>query len=145
MVNLLYILPLIAGFLACVQGTINGYWQAKVGLHATVLINGAIVAAAALFFFLFANQTSLRLIGSQLRPWIAFNGLCGFSIVAIAAFTFPRIGAASVVVLMVSGQIFMSLFADHLGVLNLPQHAISPTRLLGAVLVIIGVLLTTRS
>jgi len=124
---------------------INGFWQAKIGLHAAVLVNGAIVCAAALFFFLFANQTPLRLIGSQIRPWIAFNGLCGFSIVAIAAFTFPRIGAASVVVLMVSGQILMSLVADHLGVLNLPQHAISPMRLLGAVLVILGVIFTTKT
>lgn len=144
MFNLLFVLPIIAGFLACIQGMINGYWQARIGLHATVLVNGVIVAAAALCFFLFANQTPLRLIVSQIRPWIAFNGLCGVSIVAIAAFTFPRIGAASAVVLIVGGQIFMSLIADHLGVLNLPQHAVSPTRIVGAVFVVLGVILTTR-
>ena len=145
MIRALYFLPLFAGLVACFQGVINGYWQARIGLHSTVLINGAVVTALAGLFFLFGNQTALGVISSEARPWVALNGLCGFLIVAIAAFSFPRIGAASVVVLMVSGQIVTSLVVDHLGVLNLPGHSISASRICGAILVVLGVMLTTRT
>jgi transporter family-2 protein len=145
MQKMVYVFPLLAGVCVCLQGTINGYWQSRVGVHSTVLVNGVIVATLAALFFLVANQTPIGRITSEIRPWIALNGLCGFIILTIAALTFPRIGAASVIVLMVAGQVVTAVAFDRLGILNLPQHSISIARLVGTMFVVLGVFLTTRA
>ena len=145
MQKMVYVFPLLAGFCVCLQGTINGYWQSRIGVHSTVLVNGVIVTVLAALFFLIANQTPIGRITSEIRPWIVLNGLCGFIILTIAALTFPRLGAASVIVLMVAGQVVTAVAFDRLGILNLPQHSISMARLVGTVFVVLGVFLTTRA
>jgi transporter family-2 protein len=141
----LYVFPLLAGFCVCFQGTMNGHWEARVGVHFTILVNGLIVALLTGVFFLLANQTPVARISSELKPWIVLNGLCGAAILLIAALTFPRIGAASVIVLMVSAQLTTAILFDHFGVLNLPHHPLSGGRVAGIAFVVIGVLLTTRT
>jgi len=140
----LYVFPLVAGFCVCFQGTMNGHWESRIGVHFTILVNGVIVALLTGAFFLVANQTPVAKISSELKPWIVLNGMCGFTILTIAALTFPRIGAASVIVLMVSGQLATAMLFDHFGVLNLPHHPLSVARLAGIACVVLGVFLTTR-
>jgi transporter family-2 protein len=116
-----------------------------VGVHSTVLVNGVIVTVLTFLFFLLGNQTPLDRIASEMKPWITINGVCGFTILTIAALTFPRLGAASVIVLMISGQLITAVTLDHFAILNLPQHPISIARLLGVALVVLGAFLTTRA
>ncbi len=144
MPKMVYLFPLLAGFCVCLQGTMNGYWHSRIGVHITILVNGVIVVALTALFFLVANQTPVDRITSEIRPWIALNGLCGFIILTIAALTFPIIGAASVIVLMVAGQLVTAAAFDHLGILNLPQQPLSLVRLMGIAFVGFGVFLTTR-
>ena len=53
----------------------------------------------------------------------------------------PRLGAATVLALIVVGQMLGSLAFDHFGLLGLPQHPASPIRLAGAALLIFGAVL----
>jgi transporter family-2 protein len=53
----------------------------------------------------------------------------------------PRLGAATVLALIVVGQMLGSLTLDHFGILGIPQHPVNPTRLAGAGLLIAGVVL----
>ncbi len=145
MLKFIYVFPLIAGFCVCFQGTMNGHWQARIGVHSTILINGFVVAGLTTLFFLVANQTPIDKITSEIRPWVVLNGVCGATILTIAALTFPRIGAASVIVLMVAGQLATAIILDHFGILNLPRHPISFLRIAGILSVVIGVILTTRN
>ena len=145
MSKMVYVFPLLAGFCICLQGTMNGHWHTKIGVHFTILVNGVIVAILTGIFFLLANQTPIDKITSEIRPWIILNGICGFTILTIAALTFPKIGAASVIVLMVAAQLTAAMAFDHFGVLSLPQHPISAARLIGIAFVTVGVFLTTRA
>jgi transporter family-2 protein len=145
MLKFIYVFPLIAGFCACFQGTMNGHWQSRIGVHSTILINGVVVAGLTALFFLIANQTPFEKIVSEIRPWVLLNGVCGATILTVAALTFPRIGAASVIVLMVAGQLLTAIILDHFGVLNLPHHPISVSRIVGIAFVVVGVILTTRA
>jgi len=145
MLKFIYFFPLLAGFCVCFQSTINGYWQSKIGVHSTILINGFVVAALTALFFVLANQTPIEKITSEVRPWVVLNGICGAIIITIAALTFPRIGAASVIVLIITGQLITAIILDHFGVLNLPHHPISVMRILGIGCVVVGVFLTTRA
>jgi transporter family-2 protein len=53
----------------------------------------------------------------------------------------PRLGAAIVIGLIVAGQMIGSLVFDHFGLLGVPVHSMSVSRLLGAMLLILGVVL----
>ncbi len=53
----------------------------------------------------------------------------------------PRLGAATVIALIVVGQMLGSLAFDHFGLLNIPQHGVNPVRLTGAAFLILGVVL----
>ena len=141
----LYFFPLLAGVCVCTQGMINGHWQSRIGVHYTVAINGIIVTVFAILFFLIGNRTSLQEVSSTIEPWIVLNGVCGFTILTIAALTFPRIGAASVIVLMLTGQLVTGILIDHFGLLNIPRHPVSLLRIVGVIFVFLGVALTTRS
>ena len=49
--------------------------------------------------------------------------------------------ATSFVALLISGQMLTSLIVDHYGFFNLARHTADPSRIFGAVLLVIGVLL----
>ena len=56
----------------------------------------------------------------------------------------PRLGAATLLSLIVLGQLLTSLLVDHFGWIGFPAHPLSLVRLAGAVLLFAGVVLITR-
>ena len=89
-----------------------------------------------------------RLSGLFDRPslsWLSWSGgIFGAIFIAIAIFMIPRLGAATVLALIVVGQMLASLVLDHFGLLGLHQHPVSPTRLFGTALLILAVILIRR-
>jgi len=73
--------------------------------------------------------------------FLCAGGLFGAMFVATAIFMVPRLGAATVLALIVVGQMLGSLTLDQFGIVGIPQHSISPIRLIGAAFLILGVLL----
>jgi transporter family-2 protein len=53
----------------------------------------------------------------------------------------PRLGAAMVIALIVAGQMLGSLAFDHFGLLGVPVHPANVPRLMGAALLVGGVIL----
>jgi len=76
--------------------------------------------------------------------WMYFGGVIGsmyvFGVIVLA----PRLGAAVLMSLVVTGQLLAALFLDHFGALGFPQHSITPVRALGAILLVLGVVLVRR-
>jgi transporter family-2 protein len=56
----------------------------------------------------------------------------------------PRLGAATTVGLLLTGQVIASITIDHFGLFGVPVQPASIPRLLGAVLIIIGVAVVQR-
>ena len=78
-------------------------------------------------------------------PWYAWiGGLYGAVFVAVAAYAAPKIGVASLITIGIAGQIAMALWLDHVGAMGLPREPIGLGRVMGAVLVIAGVVLVRR-
>ncbi|RKF38177.1 DMT family transporter [Paraburkholderia fungorum] len=78
-------------------------------------------------------------------PWWAFSGgLFGATFIALAIFLIPKLGAASFIVLLVTGQMLASVMVDHFGWFGLPEHPIDLPRLVGATLLIGGCVLIRR-
>ncbi|MGO4715360.1 DMT family transporter [Bradyrhizobium sp. 2TAF24] len=77
--------------------------------------------------------------------WISWaGGLFGAIFIGTAILMVPRLGAATVLALVVVGQMIGSLVFDHYGLLGIPQHSASPLRFAGAVLLVLGVMLIRR-
>ena len=89
------------------------------------------------------TSSAPRLSGAfdGVTSWLAWTGLFGAIFIATAIFMVPRLGAATVLALIVVGQILGSLAFDHFGILGIPQHSVSPARLIGAAFLISGVFL----
>ena len=74
--------------------------------------------------------------------WLFWTGgLFGALFIGTAILMVPRLGAATVLALIVVGQMLGSLAFDHFGLFGLSPHPVSPIRLAGAASLILGVVL----
>jgi transporter family-2 protein len=69
------------------------------------------------------------------------GGMIGVVMVLLANVTVPQLGVALAVSLFVAADLFFSSVSDHFGWLGLPQIRVSPQRVIGLLLVLVGVLL----
>lgn len=140
------ILVFMAGGMVAIQAPTNAM-LAKAG--------GSPVLAALISFAVGTVALLVAWLGSGNRPppaafaglpWYAWiGGLYGAIFVAVAAYAAPRIGLASLITIGIGGQIAMALYLDHIGALGLPREELNLGRVVGAVLVIAGVVLVRRS
>ena len=78
-------------------------------------------------------------------PWWAWSGgFFGAVFIAIAIFLVPKLGAATFIALFVAGQLLASLAFDHFGWLGLDVRPVDATKLIGAALLVGGVVLIRR-
>ena len=73
--------------------------------------------------------------------WAWTGGFFGTVYIAMSIFLVPRLGAAFFVALLVAGQMVASVAFDHFGALGLSEHPVDIPRLIGAVLLVVGVAL----
>lgn len=139
------LLALVAGALLPLQALIN----ARLG-HATA---GGLFASACSFLIGTLALATVLLVARpalpsgeallRLPPWIWAGGLLGAAFVVIATLAVPRIGAASLVAVVVLGQMVAALLLDRFGVLQ-AARPVDATRLFGALLVVAGVVLVLQ-
>jgi len=140
------LLVFIAGGMIAIQAPTNAL-LAKAGSSPVLaaLISFAIGTMALLAVWL-ATQPRPAPGAFAGLPWYAWlGGLYGAMFVAVAAYAAPRIGLASLITIGVAGQIGMALLLDHLGALGLSREPVNPGKVLGALLVLAGVILVRRS
>ena len=82
--------------------------------------------------------SALALRETQWWNWI--GGPLGALIVLAGAALTQRLGAAAFIALVVGGQLLCSLLLDHYALMGLNEQPVTPGRLLGALLVVAGVL-----
>jgi bacterial/archaeal transporter family-2 protein len=114
--------PIQAAFISFVTGTLL--------LGALTLISG--------------EPWSTRAALAALPWWAWLGGLLGAFNVAMSVYLAPRLGALSLAISIVCGQVLASMLLDHNGWLGYPRIELSGQRLLGAVLIIAGVCLVAR-
>lgn len=79
-----------------------------------------------------------RALSAPLVWWL--GGFFGAAYLAIAIALIPRVGAATLVALVVAGQLACALLCDHFGWLGVPVHSLDLRRAMGALLLLGGVL-----
>jgi len=137
------VLAVVAGFCLPTQAGIN----ARLASFLRSSIGAATVSFAAGTLTLLAYALLLRVpwpetAAAGRQPWwIWTGGSIGAFFVASTVVLAPRLGAASMVALVVAGQMLASVVLDHFGLLGYAVHAITGPRLLGVFLMTAGVAL----
>ena len=132
------------GVLAAMQPPINAALARRTGpLPATTV--SFIVGALALFILTLLMRETGGFGGVREVPWWQLSGgLIGAVFVFATVVMIPRLGAAGVVAALVTGQLAGGMMIDRLGLFGLPQTALSPVRLAGLVLLLVGGLLVIQ-
>jgi transporter family-2 protein len=141
--NLVYAL-LAAGAGACIalQAAANGKFRDNLGspaYPAFFSICGTFVTACIAMLVLrpaVPDGGTLR----QTQWWNWVGGPLGALIVLAGAALTTRLGAAAFIALVVGGQLLCSVLLDHFALMGLKEQPITPGRLVGAALVVAGVL-----
>ena len=140
------LMVLAAGGLLALQAPTNAMLARAGGSPVLAALISFAVGTIALLFAWLASGNRPAAAPFAGLPWYAWlGGLYGAFFVAIAAFAAPRIGLASMITIGIAGQIAMALLLDHLGALGLPRDPISFGRIVGALLVLAGVILVRRN
>jgi bacterial/archaeal transporter family-2 protein len=139
-------LTLAAGVSVIVQQALNANLRYAIGSAAWsgfVSYAVGLVCMAALLIALRDPIPSAAVVARI--PWWAWSGgLFGAIFIALAILLIPQLGAATFIALLVAGQMLASITLDHYGWLGLEQRSIDLPRLIGAGLLVAGVVLIRR-
>ena len=144
--SLLAILAVVLGGAAtALQAPTNAKMMGAVGSPVNAAFVSFAVGTAALGILAVLLQTRPDMAASRALPWYAWvGGLYGAIFVVVAAWGVPRLGVATTIILMVAGQLLLSIVLDHFGAMGMPKQPISLGRVAGVGLVIAGVLMVRR-
>ena len=81
----------------------------------------------------------------QVSWWKWTGGLIGAVYVTTVIVSVPKIGTANLVSLSVAGQLLAAVVLDHYGLLGFALHPANGWRILGMVVIVVGVLLVVRN
>jgi bacterial/archaeal transporter family-2 protein len=142
----LYVLTMFLGVVLAVHLAMNG----RVG---SVLNNArvgnalfwCIGALAALTIGLTGWQAGALSPLKDVHPVLLTAGVFGACLVFAIAWLIPQVGAGSVMITLLAGQVIGGLLLSHFGWLGSPVQPISAAKVLGVLIMIGGVVLATYS
>jgi transporter family-2 protein len=72
--------------------------------------------------------------------WIWIGGVAGVLYITAAILLAPKLGAAGFMTAVIAGQLIASVLIDYFGIMGFVSKEITPSRMIGVLLVAIGVI-----
>jgi bacterial/archaeal transporter family-2 protein len=135
-----------AGGLVGMQAPINSRLGRSIGgLQAASVsfVIGTIALLAVSAIFAKDGLPSLGRIG-QAPWWALLGGLLGAIYVTVAIVTVRTLGASGLTAAVIAGQLAISVLIDRFGLLGIARQPIAASRIVGLVLLVVGVTLVVR-
>jgi transporter family-2 protein len=143
--GLAVVVGIAAGCLVGMQAPINSRLGKTVGsLQAasfSFLVGTAVLLAIAAFVG--GGLGSLGQVG-KLPWWALIGGLLGAVYVTVALIAVRTLGASGLTAVVITGQLVISVAIDRFGLLGVERQSIGAQRVLGLVLLAVGVVLVVR-
>ncbi|MEJ7637349.1 MAG: DMT family transporter [Singulisphaera sp.] len=147
MTRSLLLFALVAGTALPIQAGINALLTRRLGHPVQAAFVSFVIGSFALLAYCLAMR--LRWPGlsemRQVPPWLWVGGLLGAFYVAATVVLAPKLGASTMIGLIIAGQMAASLALDHFGMIGFAPHPASVWRLLGAALLVVGVVIIQRT
>ncbi len=136
---------LLAGGLVALQPPANATMATHVSDLGAAFVS-TVISVTVIGLLLVLTGHPGRLSGlSGFRPEWAVGGIAGAVVVAVSLVAVRPLGAGVLIALLVAAQLIVSIAADRYGWFGLHHVGLSFGRVAGAVLVIAGTVLITRS
>ncbi|MBR1122473.1 DMT family transporter [Bradyrhizobium lablabi] len=139
----LYALAIGAGVSVATQQILNGSLRTSLGSPAWagfVSYLGGLLTMIVVLLALGERWPSWKAVVET--PWWAWSGgVLGGVFIILMILLLPSLGAATLIALVVAGQMLTTITFDHFGLFGLTPHPVSLSRLAGAALLIAGVIL----
>ena len=128
------------------QAAVNSRLATTVGSPFLAALISFSVGTIALFAYILLTGIPPNSLASlkNAPPVLWIGGLLGAFFVTVMATIVPRVGVALSFSLAIGGQMLITLLIDHFGWLGVPEKPINFVRVLGAMLITIGVVLIRR-
>ncbi len=129
-----------AGGLGAIQATVNGRLGHELGSPLAAALVSFTVGMVGLLLINLALRNRPVITGRP--PWWGYTGgLIGAAFVFVIAYVTPLLGTSLAISAALLGQVAGGLTIDHRGAFGITPRPLSPQRLIGALLVLAGVLL----
>ncbi|MGC3995380.1 MAG: DMT family transporter [Propionicimonas sp.] len=136
----LWVVAVLAGSLGAIQTTVNGRLGQSMGSALAAAMVSFLVGAVGLAVICVVTRQRVRRSG-EFKPWHFTGGLLGAMFVLVNAYNAPMIGTSLAVSITLLGQVVTGLLFDHGGWMGVPRRPVTPLRIVGAALVVLGVAL----
>jgi transporter family-2 protein len=142
---LFIIMALALGAVLPMQAAINARLAKSTGNPVmAAFISFAVGTIALMVFLLITGQFLFRFNTGSSPWWIWTGGLLGTFFVAGIVILLPRLGVVLSFSLVLAGQMFAAILFDQFGWLGVTVREISAGKIIGAILLIIGVILIRK-
>ena len=141
----LYVLTMFLGVVLTVHLAMNGKVGAAIGNpRVGNMVFWCIGALGAIAIGLSGWQSGALAGVRTVHPLLLTAGLMGASLVFGIAWLFPQVGAANATLALLFGQITSAMVLSHFGWLGSPLQPMTLRSILGALVMLAGVILATR-
>jgi transporter family-2 protein len=146
MALLLVLFALVAGVVLPVQAGVNSALARHLGRPDWAAAASFAVGFAGLLLWTVASARAAPALPqlSRVPGWAWTGGLLGAFYVTAVILVTPRLGLVVTLALSVAGQLVAALVLDRVGAFGLDPRPITPSRLLGASMLVAAVLLIRR-
>lgn len=140
---LLILLMACGGLAVAVQPSINARLAQKVGSYESSLISFAVGTLALIVVVMLAGRGSVREITTA-SWWELSGGLLGAYFVTMTIIAVPRLGTATVMAIIITGQLITGALLDQFGAFGMRQVPLTSVRGIGILLLCLGASLIVR-
>jgi bacterial/archaeal transporter family-2 protein len=142
---LFIVMALALGAVLPIQAAINARLAKTAGNPVmSAFVSFAVGTIALMVILVIAGQFKFGFISSQSPWWIWTGGLLGTFFVAGIVVLLPKLGVVLSFSLVLAGQMFVAILFDQFGWLGVAVKEISAGKIVGAILLIAGVVLIRR-
>lgn len=137
------VIGLIGGMAVGFQSPISGAMGQRVGgLGGSFIVHMSGMIISGVLLFLRGGE---KIKDWNSLPWYMLcTGAFGVILYLCMSVTFPRLGGTMTITLIIIGQLFIGVLVDHFGWFGSPVHALTPSRLIGVLILLAGGYLISR-
>ena len=137
------LIGLAGGIAVGIQSPLSSLISQRLGILESIFIihlGGALIALIPLLIYGGGKLGNWRTL-----PWYALGaGAFGLVVIFSMSYMIPRVGVATALIILLSGQLLIGTVLDHFGLLGAIQRPVDFTRVLGFAVVLLGVWLSVK-
>jgi transporter family-2 protein len=143
----LLLLAVIAGAVVPFQSAINANLTRGLGHPLWATLASLLVSIVVVLPIMLAMRLPLPSLAfiTKAPLWMWAGGAFGVCFISLALMLLPKLGASGFIALALAGQVVASLVLDHFGLFGLVERQMTLPRVVGAVLLLAGVMLIQLS